>query len=140
MGIWIQAADSTARHNQVVATGGTTANGPDSAAFGIVVEGAGARVLANDVTGTLSQGNEVAYGIYLREAPSAVVTGNRIAGSAGYGVYLDRSANLAVTNNRLTGFDDGVAFGAGSLGRYRDNLTSGVARPYSGGQDAGNNQ
>ena len=48
------------------------------------------------------------------------------------------TGGLAV-NNRITQADKGIAYGVGSTGKYRDNLTFDVATPYSGGTDIGNN-
>jgi hypothetical protein len=45
-----------------------------------------------------------------------------------------------VIGNRLARSDLGIDYAAGSDGRYRDNLTSGVRVPFTGGSDAGNNQ
>jgi parallel beta-helix repeat protein len=140
VGIWLEGTGSTVRNSHVVATGGTTVNGPDSPVYGIFVQGPGSRVLDNDVMGSTPVGNETGYGLYLNSSPAAVVGGNRITGPGGYGIYLGGSTDLAVKNNRLTGLEDGIVFGATSTGHYRDSLTSGVTRPYTGGQNAGNNQ
>ena len=103
------------RNNQVVATGGTTTFGANADARGIVVTGAEPLVLNNDVIDTVKQGTGTATGILFSSATDA----------------------LAV-NNRITQADDGIAY-VTSTGKFRDNLTSSVATPFSGGTDAGNN-
>ena len=105
------------RNNQVVATGGSTCCGADANAFGIFVDGIGPRVLNNDVSNTVKLGTGTATGILFR-------------GVGGFG--------LAV-NNRITKADRGIAYDAGTTGKYRDNLTFDVTTPFTGGTDAGNN-
>jgi hypothetical protein len=115
-GINVQGTGNIVRNNQVVATGGSTVIGTANA-IGIAVFGAGPRVLNNDVIKTVKQGTGVATGITL------------------FGTDV-----LAV-NNRITEADKGIdhsSFGV-STGKYRDNVTSGVTTPYTGGTDIGNN-
>jgi len=114
VGIQVHGSGIIVRNNQVVATGGTTTQGPNADAFGIVVSGAGPRVLNNDVINTFKQGTGIARGIDL------------IGGPGGMAV-----------NNRITGADIGIQFDGS--GKYRDNLTFGVTTPFTGGTDAGNN-
>ncbi len=111
-GIRVEGTGNIVRNNQVVATGGTTSG--FTSAWGIVVIGVGARVINNDVI-TVTDGGGVSFGISI----------------------TDGSDGLAV-NNRITSADMGVQY-AGSTGKYRDNLTSNVTTPYTGGTDAGNN-
>ena len=99
-----------------MATGGSTSQGANANATGIVVLGNGPQVLNNAVINTVAQGTGIARGIHL-----LVVTGG-----------------LAV-NNRITEADRGINYAAGSTGKYRDNLTFGVTTPFTGGTDAGNN-
>jgi hypothetical protein len=117
VGIQVNGAGTIVRNNQVVATGGTTTQGLNANAFGIIVVGAGPRVLNNDVINTVKQGTGTAWGILLD-----AVTGG-----------------MAV-NNRITAADIGIDF-TGSTGKYRDNLTFDVplATRFVGGTDAGNN-
>ena len=114
IGIWVEGAGNIVRNNQVVATGGTTFFGANADAVGIFVTGAGPRVLNNDVTNTFKQGTGIAWGIGL----------NGVTGGL-------------VVNNRITTADRGIEFLG--TGKYRDNLTSGVTTPFTGGTDAGNN-
>jgi hypothetical protein len=105
------------RRNQVVATGGTTVPAGDGPpyAIGIAVLGDGNRVVDNDVM-TVIRGNEqAAIGITIAE------------GSDGF-----------AGNNRISQADNGVMF-SNATGKFRDNLTSSVTTPYTGGTDAGNN-
>ena len=115
IGIEVFGSGNIVRNNQVVATGGTTCCGPDVNATGIFLQGAGPRVLNNDVITVMKQGTGIAWGILLSE-----VTGG-----------------LAV-NNRITNAERGIDFGA-STGKYRDNVTFDVTTPFTGGTDIGNN-
>ena len=42
-------------------------------------------------------------------------------------------------NNRITEADRGIDYFGGSTGKYRDNLTFGVATPFTGGTPIGTN-
>ena len=114
-GIVVNGAGTIVRNNQVVATGGTTTQGGNANVVGILVVGTGPRVLNNAVITTVAQGTGTARGIFL-----LVVSGG------------------LVVNNRITGADSGIEYFA-STGKYRDNLTSDVTTPFTGGTDAGNN-
>jgi len=103
------------RHCQVVATGGSTSHGPNTGAVGIQVVGPGARVVDSDVAAVIKQGTGTAWAILLGpNSPDAMIVGNR-----------------------LTQADVGIQIT--STGKYRDNLTSSVATPFTGGTDAGRN-
>ena len=106
------------RRNQVVATGGSTLNGPGSVPTGIVAFGDGIRIVDNDVI---------------------TVTKVGTAGTA-WGILSELSTNVLVEDNRITSADVGLELFA-TTGKYRRNLTSGVATPYLPGvsTDAGNN-
>ncbi|MHC4687904.1 MAG: NosD domain-containing protein [Planctomycetota bacterium] len=128
------------RNNQVVSTGGSTLTG---IAGGIGMVGPGARVINNDVTGTAAQGSDNSAGIYLENADNSIAEGNRISDTlavsgASTGFYIFGSSNVMVVNNRIATADSGV-FYDGSTGENRDNITVGVATPYTGGTDIGNN-
>jgi hypothetical protein len=118
VGIDVEGSGTIIRNNQVVATGGTTVNGPETFAYGIIVLGDGLRVLNNDVIHTVKQGTGIAWGI----------------------LFTGVSGGLAV-NNRITGADRGIEFAINNTGKYRDNLTFDVptATRFVGGTDAGNN-
>ena len=64
-------------------------------------------------------------------------------GGTEVGIILSNFSTTAgaflVVNNRITGASTGINFEPTATGKYRDNLTSGVATPFSGGTDAGNN-
>jgi len=66
---------------------------------------------------------------------------NRAAASGvtSAGIFLESGASVLVMNNRMTGLTSGIVFST-STGKYRDNLTSGVGTPYTGGTNAGGNQ
>jgi hypothetical protein len=114
-GIIVQGANVIVRHNVIANTGPTTLPGNHNAE-GIRVDGSGARVLNNDVLTVIPAG-----------------AGN------GIGINLILGNDVLVVGNRITTADFGVAFTVGATGKYRDNLTSGVGTPFSGGTNAGNN-
>jgi copper-binding protein NosD len=118
LGIYVDGRGNIVRNNQVVATGSTVTLALASA-YGILIQGPEARVLDNDVIATTKHGTGVAYGVLF-------------SSSAKDGVAM---------RNRITQGDFGILFHASAgMGKYRDNLTSGVTSPYQGGSDAGNNQ
>ncbi len=114
-GISVQGVGIIIRNNQVVSTGGTTSLGTNVTTVGIAVVGDGVRVLNNDVH---------------------TVTG--VGTFAGMGIRLSGSNGALSVGNRITSADFGIAYFT-STGKHRDNLTFGVATPFSGGTDAGNN-
>jgi hypothetical protein len=58
-------------------------------------------------------------------------------GGTTYGIFFVGTGGLAV-NNRITAADYGIAYFL-SPGKYRDNITSSVTTPFSGGTDICNN-
>jgi glucose/arabinose dehydrogenase len=129
------------RGNQVVTTGGTTSSGPNVDIYGVRSRGPGMRVLGNDVSDTVGVGTGSGIAIDLL-ATAAVVERNRLANdaapTASFGIRV-AGTDIQVVNNRMSLFGSGVFF-VGGNGKYRDNVTSGVGTPYTGGTDAGNNQ
>ena len=140
-GIWVEGLGVVVRDCKV---SGTTPPTPDTSAEGIRITGEEARVLNNDVLDTLATGNGVARSIVLENASSSIVESNRIGNSfptpGSTGIAVLAGNDLLVSSNSFTTLDNGLLFEVESFGKYRDNLTSGVNSPYSGGQDAGNNQ
>ena len=140
-GMEITGRGNIIRNNQVITTVAFVA----SEAHGIVVTGPGNRVLNNDVYETRKTGAVGdAMGIYLQYADDCVVEGNRVGNTAigsewATGIYIVNSADVLVSNNRIAAMDYGVRFLNGGTGKYRDTLTSGVTTPYTGGDNAGNN-
>lgn len=65
--------------------------------------------------------------------------GNNIACGILFTEHAGAGADNLAVNNRITDADVGIGYLFGATGKYRDNLTSAVATPYSGGTDAGNN-
>ena len=137
VGIAVYGLGCVLRRNQVVATGGTTIN---SIAYGIYAAGPGNDVLNNRVAGTAETVNT--FGIYVAVGAGTVVEGNRVSGdtsgSVAYGLYITSSPDVLVVGNRITTADSGIEF-SGSTGKYMDNLTSGVAIPFTGGTAVGTN-
>ena len=128
------------RDNQVIMTVASAA----IEARGILLIGPGNRVLNNDVYETRNRGSANAMGIYLQDADDCVIDGNRVGNSAigsewATGIYILNSADVLVSNNRIAAMDYGVRYDTGGTGKYRDTLTIGVTHPYTGGNDAGNN-
>ena len=83
------------------------------------------------------------HGIFLLNAPGAVVENNRIdtitSGTGNrYALRFSSSKNVLAVGNRITNAEVGIFF-TGANGKYRDNLTVNVEKPYLGGTDAGNN-
>jgi hypothetical protein len=116
VGIQVAGRWCLVQRTQVIATGGSTLAGANASAFGIVVVGSGHRVLDNDVMTVAKQGTGQAHGVTIQA----------------------QGDNLAV-QNRITQADFGIRFNNGGGGKYRDNLTSSVGLPYSGGTATGNN-
>jgi hypothetical protein len=111
VGILVFGSDSVIRHNHVVATGGY---GTDNDAHGIFVTGPGNRVIDNDIITVTPTGASIGFGIDF-EGIDGIVAGNRIT-EAQLGIYMVDSST-----------------------KYRDNVTTDVTTPYTGGTDAGNN-
>jgi hypothetical protein len=141
-GIWVEGKGHVIRNNQVVKTTGTTVGGQPEIA-GIAVVGAGSRLLNNDVTDTIEVGAAEGVAVLVRNGDGAIVEGNRIGNAlpaaTSQGVLVDTSDDVLVVGNRLATLGSGIVYGGGSGGKYRDNLTSGVTTPFTGGTDAGNN-
>ena len=141
-GIQVQGRGNVIRGNQVVTTGGSTVFGADADAYGIRTDGGGVRVIDNDVTDTTPAGAGSGFAISVASAPGAVVEKNRLANSvpnSSYGVMAASGRDVLVLRNRISTTAFGVFFDT-ATGKYRDNLTTGVGAPYTGGVNAGNNQ
>lgn len=140
-GIWMEGSGVVVRGCKVTATSPPT---PDTSVEGIRVAGSEARVLNNDVLDTLATGSGVARSIVLQGASSSIVEFNRVGNASltpgTTGIAILSASDLLLSSNSFSTLDHGLVFDTESSGRYRDNLTSGVSNPYSGGEDAGNNQ
>jgi hypothetical protein len=140
-GIQVMGRSNVVRRNQIVGTGGTTAVA-NANTFGILADGAGARVLDNDVLDTLPVGAGMGYALYVVNAAGTVLEKNRAANSTSVssaGIFAASGANILMLGSRLTGLNSGVVFSSAS-GKYAGNLTSGVTFPYTAGTDGGGNQ
>jgi hypothetical protein len=132
------------RRNQVLHTGGSTAP-LTTRAFGIVVNAPEGVVADNLVVGVTAAPGSFSYGIHATRSDGLVIEGNQVVNetlSPGttFGIIIPFSQDVLVVNNRVTRTSEGVTYSSGATGKYRDNLTSGVAIPYNGtGTDAGNN-
>jgi hypothetical protein len=144
LAITVNGSGSVIRNNQILNTNGRL--GLASIA-GIYAGGTGIRVLNNDIEDITVAGASNSYAIWINPTGNgAVVEGNQISNislpiakdKGSFGIIIDGSTDVLVVNNRITVMNFGVYFNTGA-GKYRDNLTSGVGTPYSGGTDAGNN-
>jgi hypothetical protein len=141
-GIHVQGRGTVIRRNQVSATGGTTTLGANTDVVGIIAEGPGARLLQNDVTDTIGVGTGTGIALGIASGNGSVAERNRIGNAvlaASSGLRIFQSSSVLAVGNRLAVLTNGIEYSS-STGRYRDNLTSGVATPYTGGTDAGNNE
>ena len=139
-GIAVIGRGNIVRRNQVMDTGGSTV---DIAAYGIIFDGPGGRVLNNDISGTASRSWANAFALSFRDADGAVVDGNRIddvSADTGWpmGIFIDSSNDVLLAGNHITRVPYGV-FYSNSTSKYMDNLTSNVTTPFTGGTDAGGN-
>jgi Periplasmic copper-binding protein (NosD) len=130
------------RKCQVANTGGTSLSA-SAPAHGIIAAGPGYRVLNNDVTDTVAAPGAESHGITMYAASGAVVEGNRVSNTttlpSSTGIYVNFDATDAmIVDNRISHTSLGVDMHAAS-DKYRDNLTTAVSTPYSGGTNAGNN-
>ena len=142
VGIRVSNRHSIIRNNMIVNTGPGPVSRPDSESTGIFLAGSGVRALNNDVTDTNAQGTGGAFAIAVN-ADNAVVENNRLSNTPSppnprTGGIIVAGPDVLVVNNRIINMASGIEFTVPS-GKFRDNLTSGVAVPYKGGTDAGNN-
>jgi hypothetical protein len=162
-GMQVSGSNCEVRRNQVVNTGGSTEVG--GIYVGLYLLGPNGRVLNNDVSNTVATTGNSVGGIHLGSASGGVVESNRISSvigdgptnygieiirsdhvlvrdnsitSVGYGAYLIFSNDALVRANNISNADAGIYFNS-ATGKYRDNLTSGVTTPFTGGTDAGGN-
>jgi hypothetical protein len=137
IGIKVDGTGNVVRRNLVVSTGGTTAFGPNSGAFGIVSDGGMGNVLHdNQVAGVAGTGTGSGFGI-LSGASNTVIERNQIA-NAQTGI-LALAPNVLVSDNRVVTANLGIWFDGAGTGKYRNNLTTAVTTLALGGTDAGGN-
>jgi uncharacterized repeat protein (TIGR01451 family) len=140
-GIEVQGRGNVVRNNQVVTTGGTTVFGTNADVFAIHTLGAGARILNNDITGTVPVGSGAGLAIAVESASGTMIENNRIGNALTgntYGVSVRSGDDVLVIGSRIAIMGFGVFYDT-ATGKYRGNLTSGVAVPFTGGTDAGGN-
>jgi hypothetical protein len=116
-GVWLGGQGNAVRRCRIARTGGTTAFGADAFAYGVVIASGGSEVVDNAIAEGLAQGSGASIGVQVQGMVQ----------------------NVFVVGNRISDFDQGVRFVAGTAGKIRGNLTSGVGTPYTGGTDAGDN-
>lgn len=110
-GISVNGDGSVIRNNQILNTGPHATEG--SAAIG--ASGQGIRIINNDISRVTSPFAGFARGIFCN------------------------GRDVLIVNNRITAAQVGILFFGAATGKYRDNLTSDVVTPFTGGTDAGNN-
>ena len=91
-GVEVNGTGNIVRGNQVVNTGGSTVS---TNSYAITARGPGARVLNNDVIGTVAANS--------------------------YGIYVDTDADVTVSDNRLSRLGNGIFF-TGASGSYMNDL------------------
>jgi hypothetical protein len=118
-GMYVIAYDSVIRKNHIIQTGGSADPGLAASTWGMIVAGDGTRILDNDITNTHVN---TAYG-----------------GGTTTGIYLAGGLNFTIVNNRINEADFGIYGGNGNWGKFRDNVTTAVGVPFTGGTNLGNN-
>jgi nitrous oxidase accessory protein NosD len=141
-GIVIVGTDSIIRRNMVLESGGSTVSANVSA-FGIHTFGHGVRLLNNDIINTAASGSGNAWALYLVQSHGAVVESNRVdvvsgAGNSS-GLQIQSSSDVLAIGNRITMATNGIVYTTSSTGKFMDNITSGVATPFTGGTAIGVN-
>ncbi len=115
---------------------------PGHAGVGILASGPNLWIHDNTVVGTSTRGRGMDSGIQVGRAPNSVVERNKVGNNRLFegsrGIAVVESDNVIVAGNRIAGVSYGLEYSS-STGKYRENITSGVATPYAGGTDAGNN-
>jgi hypothetical protein len=138
-GLEVSGRGNLVRNNNVVDTGGSTAAGYVNA-YGIIVQGSGAKVMGNNVFETAETGGGASsVGVKVNEGPGSVVEDNRIGNQVmgvgtSTGVEINGSTDVMAVNNRIAKVTIGVNY-VGSTGSYRDNILRGVTTPYIGGTE-----
>lgn len=134
-GIRVSGQTSIVRSNEILGLGGTTSQGSSPTITGIAVFGNRNVVERNEIASWVAGSSSV--GILINPSLNTQIHQNRVL-EAGTGIYVGASSGVLVTGNWITGGTFGVYYVHAS-GRNRDNLTLGVANPFTGGVDAGNN-
>lgn len=143
-GVSVAGFGNLIRNNRIVSTGGSTIS---TVAYALANSGPGARILNNDIIGVASWGSSEAEGIIMSGGnifnSHSVVAGNRISsitspsGIASYAIRSNYGTNVILKDNVLIDAQYGIYFRYGSTGKYMNNVTQGVATPYTGGTAAG---
>jgi hypothetical protein len=115
-----------------------------SSLVGIAVTGRGGIVRRNQVIATgpgsspfADVGNGIRVNGSVRVIDNDVISVQGSSGAVGYGIAFLGGDGMAI-NNRITEAVNGIVMGDDRV-KYRDNLTTSVTVPYTGGTDAGNN-
>lgn len=155
-GIFNSGGKSLVEHNFVQNSASGTANG-------ISVSGGDARIVNNYVSlnslncngcsgitaassgTTVIEGNSVSlqtsFGILMSGAGNFLVKHNQVSGAT-YGFYQNNSGSVsAIEDNAMSSCSHGIYVNAAIVGaaKYRNNLTTNVATPYSGGLNVARN-
>jgi hypothetical protein len=136
------------RDNLVLDTGGSTAPAPIGGLRPTGISAflaPGSVIRNNQVVGTTGAAGSFAYDIWAGDANGILIEGNVVhhpvvSPAFSFGIQVPFSQNAQVVNNRISDVQVGVDYSSGATGKYRDNLTDGVATPFAGtGTDAGGN-
>jgi len=138
-GIYLFGPGVRALNNDISSTAATDTGN----AFGLLLREANGAVVEGNRIDDVSSGTGNSHGMYIESSFNAVMEDNRINGvSSGsgntYGMYIELSNNVLAAGSRITSADNGILYSSSS-GKYKDNLTSGVTTPFTGGIDAGGN-
>ena len=136
----LSSSNSIVRNNQVVDIGGSTVN---SQGYGIVIWGPDNRILDNDISNVRATSSPAMGLALLGECDDCVIEDNRIddvrsESNSTYAVRIGSSDSVLAVNNRVGSADYGIYF-LSSTGKYKNNLTSNVGTPFTGGTDLGGN-
>lgn len=126
------------RRNQIVSTGGSTANVD---AFGIVVTDSGSLIEDNLVSGLNATADGDEWAIYLGAAADySTVRGNMLSddlpppgAGVAIGIRMGNPVHVAVVDNTITHFDLGVYYYGSASGVYSRNTVVGCTTPFTGG-------
>lgn len=144
MAIQLSGLGGVARNNLIIHTGNAApyAGGNSNC---ITLNGDGTRALNNDMVDTVPEPSGSGTGISVFSGAGVVVEGNRVSNSAlpssgtlTQGIAFATTVSGSAVNNRIVKMAIGLLMGSSVA--YRDNLTIGALDPYTGGNDAGNNQ
>ena len=137
------------RDNLVVETGGSTAPAPIGGLRSTGISAflaPGGVVSGNQVVNTATPDpGSFDYGIHAANSNGILIQANSVQNPTpspafSFGIIVPFSQNAQIVDNRVSDVEVGISYSSSATGKYRDNLTDGVATPFDGtGTDAGGN-